>query len=211
MSKRVTNRDLIDRATKKHNGKYDYSKVNYINNRTKITIVCPVHGEFQKLSSEHLAGSGCQKCAFEDRAAKKRKPVDQQRLKHPLYSTWKGMRQRCYKEWHHAFHNYGGRGIKVCKRWECFDRFVADMGERPEGMTLDRIDNNGDYTPENCRWATKKEQSINKRNAVFIESDGVRYTAKYIARNHNLNYECVVRRIKRGLSFSEVIKPIVSN
>lgn len=88
------------------------------------------------------------------------------RSSHSLYTTHKMMKQRCYNPKEKKYKNYGGRGIKVCDRWlgkEGFNNFIADMGERPEGLTLDRINNNGDYEPSNCRWATYSEQSINTR------------------------------------------------
>lgn len=84
----------------------------------------------------------------------------------PTHKCWRSMLARCKGD--HP--NYGGRGIKVCKRWLKFENFLADMGERPEGLTLDRYpDNDGDYKPSNCRWATPKEQTNNRRPSTVKE------------------------------------------
>lgn len=91
---------------------------------------------------------------------------------HPLYHSYNDMLGRCSRSTHHAYARYGGRGIEVCQRWrDDFWAFVSDMGERPPGMSLDRVDNDGPYAPENCRWATASQQSKNRRDSAY---DGLR-------------------------------------
>jgi len=91
---------------------------------------------------------------------------------HPLRKTYEAMLERCYSFTNKTYIYYGARGIRVCGRWfYSFDNFVADMVERPQGMSLDRIDNNGNYSPENCKWSTVKEQLKNRRTKYEVIMD----------------------------------------
>lgn len=108
------------------------------------------------------------------------KVVGENRTAHPLYKAYHAMLDRCRNPNNTHYEYYGGRGITVCDRWlgtRGFPNFLEDMGERPEKMTLDRIDNNGNYEPNNCRWATKHTQQFNQRKSVVNTSGytGVHY------------------------------------
>jgi len=113
----------------------------------------------------HYVNGGCRTCRKKWRTT--------WIARNPLKNTWGGMIARCYSPKSINYSLYGGRGIRVCKRWrESYEAFVEDVGPRPTGMTIDRIDNDGDYGPGNVRWATKKEQSRNRRNNRLITAFG---------------------------------------
>jgi hypothetical protein len=113
------------------------------------------------LLSGHVKSCGCLKREILTSSAPKNKTHGMSKSK--TYKSWVSMIQRCENQKNHNYHRYGGRGVTVCDRWRAsFDDFMADMGERPDGMTLDRVDNDGSYEPGNCRWATPAEQSSNR-------------------------------------------------
>lgn len=132
--------------------------------RWVCTCVC---GGFTVVAARHLRDGRIVSCG----CRRQRTPA---RLRHGdgrrgaartvEYNCWAAMHRRCYNPNVFAFEHYGGRGIKVCERWFKYENFLADMGRRPTPQhSIDRIDNDGDYTPQNCRWATKSEQRLNQR------------------------------------------------
>lgn len=112
------------------------------------------------------------------------------------YWVWADMKGRCQNPNHTSFANYGGRGITLCDRWQTFANFAADMLPRPEGGMIDRIDNDQGYTPDNCRWATRKEQNSNRRNCIYVQHGEERVTLKEYCRREGLRYRPIVKRIQ---------------
>jgi hypothetical protein len=98
-----------------------------------------------------------------EQAARQRPARHRPRDHRGAHNSWHWMISRCFDSWNASYPTYGGRGITVCPRWMAFDNFVDDMGDRPDGTTLDRINNDGNYEPGNCRWATPKEQRANQK------------------------------------------------
>jgi hypothetical protein len=115
------------------------------------------------------------------------------------YESWHGMIQRCTNPNHTAYKNYGGRGIKVCRRWRKFENFFADLGARPPQQTLDRWPNkNGDYAPKNCRWATKRQQEQNTRRNRLFSLFGKTQCVSAWAREWGLSTHQLWQRLDRG-------------
>jgi hypothetical protein len=116
------------------------------------------------------------------------------------YNCWHHMIERCNNPKIKQYKDYGGRGIKVCEHWLKFENFYNDMGDCPEDMTLDRKDNNGDYTPENCRWVTRKEQQNNMRSNIFLSYNGITDTLIHWADKLNIKSGILYHRYYREWS-----------
>lgn len=140
------------------------------------------------------------------RAGKKR-PRTHGQTHTPAWNSWQKMRARCLNPNHHKYGQYGGRGIVICEAWASFEAFLADMGERPVGMTLDRLDVDGPYAPENCRWATQLEQARNRQNSVLvITPDHGPMTPESAAALYGLRKSTLLSRLRAGWDHSEACR-----
>jgi hypothetical protein len=123
----------------------------------------------------------------------------------PEYNVWLGIKARCTRPGATAYDQYGGRGINVCDRWLDFVKFLEDMGERPPGTTIDRINNDLGYEPKNCRWATKREQSKNRKITVFYEYNGKRLTLSEWSEELGIKRITLYTRISLGWTIDRVL------
>ncbi len=122
------------------------------------------------------------------------------------FSTWVQMRARCNVKSHQDYRYYGGRGIKVCKRWMEFLNFYNDMGIKPKGLTIDRIDNDKNYEPSNCKWSTPKEQARNRSNNRYIKYKGLTKTVVEWSEITGIKSRTIHSRLKKGWVGDDVLK-----
>lgn len=124
----------------------------------------------------------------------------------PTHNSWRGMVERCTIETHASYARYGGVGIEVCERWKVFEHFLEDMGERPDGSSIDRIDGCGNYEKTNCKWSTAKEQCRNQSRCRLLTIDGVTATiAEWCEHQTSVGYEAIRKRLRRGWSHKEAV------
>lgn len=125
-----------------------------------------------------------------------------------LYRVWVNMKQRCYNPKSPEYHNYGERGISVCHEWvndfTTFMHWAEENGYR-QGLSIERIDNNANYSPENCRWATSRDQSNNQRKTVFLTYNGETKPLSFLAEEHGLTRELVKHRLMRGWTIERAL------
>ncbi len=123
-----------------------------------------------------------------------------------VYRCWQQMLQRCNNPKKLGYANYGARGISVCKRWSCFQKFFSDMGVPPNGMSLERVDNNGNYNPANCVWATYKQQARNTRNTRRFVIEGQLRTLSELVESVGINHSTLRFRLRQGWSIEEALE-----
>jgi hypothetical protein len=130
----------------------------------------------------------------------------------PVYQVWSDMRRRCNDHRRRAFKDYGGRGIKVCKRWDKFENFFADMGDRPSpNHQLDRMNNDRGYYPSNCVWTTRQHQSLNRRSTKWLKIGDVELPVILWAKRTGINHKAIHKRLKMGWTPEEAISLEVKN
>lgn len=154
-------------------------------------------GQFVAVRSQHITNGNTKSCGCLNIQR-----MSERRTKHGLhgtaaYKSWKAMNSRCNNPQNADYKDYGGRGIQICKSWSNFEVFLADMGERPAGKTLERQCVNEGYNKSNCVWATPLEQGSTKRNNRWIEHAGLRMTQANWARHFNVRASVIHKRLKR--------------
>lgn len=164
-------------------------------------------GTEKVIRTQGLKSGAAQSCGCSLQLIRNR-PTKHGMSKTSSYRLWVSMMDRCSRPSVPNFSYYGGRGIKVCERWQTFENFHADMGERPEGMTLDRIDTNGNYEPSNCRWASHQQQGANRRNNRMLTLNGVTKPLPLWCSELGLNPVTVSGRLRRGASPEAALQPV---
>lgn len=190
---------MKDNLVGKKFGRWEVVEYRGINQLHKSTWLCRCSCGTEKVVVEGNLKSGVSKsCGCATKEAMKNNTFSKKHgksLTRP-YRLWSKMMSRCYKKYDREYMSYGGRGISVCKRWHDFVNFYADMGDRPNDKTLDRIDNSKGYSPDNCRWATIKQQNNNRRNNTIIEYLGRKMTLQQWADLTNIKAGTISNRIK---------------
>lgn len=187
---------------------------NDANNKAVWKCVCDC-GEFRVVTSNDLTRGKVKSCGC---LSRKCDSTGKGNSKHKLYNVWSVMKQRCHNSNSNSYRYYGARGIQVCERWRSsFANFLEDMGERPEGMTLDRINNDSNYCPENCRWATVEQNNVNrgkrktgsnKYKGVYWKENLKKWVARIGYKGECLHLGCFVVETDAAIAYNEKAKEL---
>ena len=165
-------------------------------------------GEIKEVLTCHLISGASVSCGCPASLRTKTLKTTHGRSKTSIHRIWCNIKSRCNSANNPAYYNYGGRGIKICDKWnDSFEAFFAYMGERPSlDHSIDRIDTNGDYEPSNCRWATRKVQANNTRRNHIVSIDGVTMNLTQSIEKFGGNYGTVKWRLKQGQTIKQALK-----
>lgn len=175
----------------------DYKILNiYSGKKRSADFLCLDCGcVFKKTIANGEPRNPCQ-CKF-DKGANRKHGESPHKTRTKEYNAWRSMRQRCNSPANSHYNRYGGRGIRVCERWNDYENFIKDMGRCEDGLSLDRINPNGNYEPENCRWANKRDQSINRGGSIKLTFDGFTDYLCYWADRAGLSRATVYQRYRK--------------
>lgn len=181
------------------------------NNKTKLCPINDAHrkaiaGEPQKFLLGHTLRDNSAKSIAKQAAMRTRHGHERGGVQSATYKAWASMKMRCLNQNTRNYERYGGRGIKVCERWMKSDNFLLDMGECPPRLTIERIDNNGNYEPDNCKWATRIEQQNNTSRTRILEYEGMKVTIHRLMELFNIRRKLLESRLNRGWSVERAIK-----
>jgi hypothetical protein len=176
-------------------------KNNYINWMCKCDC-----GKISKIVTGNLASGHTRSCGCLNKEMTIKRSTTHGMSRTRPYDIWCGMIKRCLNPKAEDYKNYGGRGIKVCERWNKFDNFWEDMkSDYSDNLTIDRIDNNGNYEPSNCKWSTMKEQNNNRRDNIIIKYQGKKNTISEWATIKNTTYTTLFLRLRRGWTIERTL------
>lgn len=192
--------DISERWTGRRNGMLTVVSADR-HAETFVTCACDCGGS-RRLRAQVFQRTKDISCG----CAKKPSPL----VNSPTYHSWAGMKARCLNPRHESYKNYGGRGIAVCDRWMSFANFFADMGAKPEGLELDRIDNSKGYEPKNCRWTTRKQNIMNRRCTRTLTVDGVTKTWVDWAEQAGITRGSLKMRLQRGWPAEKAVRAQVA-
>jgi hypothetical protein len=162
-------------------------------------------GKITVVYGQHLKNGMTKSCGCYHRDQTSLAKREHGRSRSKIHWIWVAMKQRCSNPANKGYPDYGGRGITVCQRWMKFENFLSDMGDRPNGYSLDRIDNNKGYSKENCRWASVQLQSRNKRSSKLITFNNETLSESEWARKLGLSRGCVIARRKKGMTAEQAL------
>ena len=174
------------------------------------TCLCDC-GKTVTVDGVHLTSGRTKSCGCLNEIQRRENGKTHGRCNTTEHVIWRSMIQRCTNPKSPAYAIYGGRGVPVCDRWRAFENFYADMGPRPADMTLDRRDNNGPYSPENCRWATKEQQARNKSTTRLIEFQGRKVSLAELSELSGVPYTRLLGRLQRGYADEDLLRPKRTN
>lgn len=181
---------------------------------TRWGVLCDC-GNTSVVSSGNLKRGNTKSCGcFRVDLAKSRVVHGHSVARESTYLIWKGIRQRCWNPNSVCFKNYGAKGVEICPTWWWFPQFLSDMGPRPEGLSIERLDPRGNYSKQNCVWATSAEQSNNKRNSLRLSLGGETKTATQWAADPRcrVGVATFVNRIQQGWSLADALfSPVLRN